>query len=53
MTNVQARLIGSAIAMVAGAIACATDNLNINVGIAILVIGSALFIAEYIRAQKS
>ena len=53
MSNTSGRLIAAAIAMVAGAIACSTEYLNINVGIAILVVASALFVAEYFRAQKS
>ena len=53
MTNTAGRLIAAAIAMVAGAIACSTENLDINIGIVILFVASALFVAEYFRAQKS
>jgi hypothetical protein len=53
MTNTAARLLAASIAMVAGAVACSTDNLNINVGIAILLVGTTLFLAEYLRAQQS
>jgi hypothetical protein len=52
MTNDVGRLIAAAIAMVAGAIACTTSNLNINVDIGILVVAGAIFVAEYFRAQK-
>ena len=52
MTNAVGRLIAAAIAMVAGAVACTTSNLDGDVGIAILVVASALFVAEYFRAQK-
>ena len=48
MSNTVGRLIAAAIAMVAGAIACSTEN----VGIAILVVASALFVVEYFRTQK-
>ena len=50
MTNAVGRLIAAAIAMVAGAIACTTSN--INVGIGILVVAGAIFVAEYFQAQK-
>ncbi len=51
MTNVQVRLLAAAIAMVAGAIAASTDNLDVNVGLAIILVSGALFLAEYIRCQ--
>jgi hypothetical protein len=53
MTNAVGRLIAAAIAMVAGAVACTASDLSINVGIAILAVATALFCAEYFRAQKS
>ena len=52
MTNKQARLIGTAIALLAGSVAASTERLDINVGIAIIVITGVLFIAEYIRCHK-
>ncbi len=52
MTNVQVRLLAAAIAMLAGAVAASTDNLNVNVGLAIILVSGALFIAEYIRCQR-
>ena len=51
MTNQQARLIGTAIALVGGGVAVNAENLD-NVGITIILITGALFIAEYIRSQK-
>lgn len=51
MTNVQARLIAAAIALLAGAIAASATNLNINVGIAIIFVSGIMFIAEYVRSQ--
>ena len=53
MTNVQARLISAAIALLAGALAASTDNLNVNVGIFIILVSGAIFIAEYIRSQRT
>ncbi len=52
MTNVQVRLLASAIALLAGALAASTDNLNVNVGLAIILVSGALFLAEYIRCQR-
>lgn len=52
MTNVQVRLLAAAIAMLAGAVAASTDNLNVNVGLAIILVSGALFVAEYIRCQR-
>jgi hypothetical protein len=52
MTNVQARLLAAAIAMLAGAVAASTDNLDINVGITIIFVSGVLFLVEYIRSQR-
>ena len=52
MTNVQVRLLAAAIGLVAGALAASTDNLNVNVGIAIIVVSGAIFLVEYVRCQK-
>ena len=46
------RLLAAAIALVAGALDASTDNLNVNVGIAIIVVSGAIFLAEYVRCQK-
>lgn len=51
MTNKQARLIGTAIALVGGGVAANAKGLNINVGIVIIVITFVLFLAEYVRCQ--
>lgn len=55
MTDTQARMLGSAIVLVAGAIAASTDNLNVNIGIVIILISGAMFITEYVlsRLEKS
>ena len=52
MTNVQVRLLAAAIALIAGALAASTDNLEVNVGIAIILVSGAMFIAEYVRSQR-
>ena len=52
MTNVQVRLVAAAIAMLAGAVAASTDNLDINVGITIIFVSGVLFLVEYIRSQR-
>jgi hypothetical protein len=51
MTNVQVRLLAFSIALIAGALA-ATDNLNVNVGLLIIIVSAALFVADYIRCQR-
>ncbi len=52
MSNVQARLMSSALAMVAGAIAASTDNLNVNLGIAIILVSGAVLVTEYVRSYR-
>jgi hypothetical protein len=52
VTNPQARLLAAPIAMLAGALAATTDNLNINVGLAIIIVSGAIFLAEYVRCQR-
>ena len=52
MTNVQVRLLAAAIAMLAGAVAASTDNLDINEGITIIFVSGVLFLVEYIRSQR-
>lgn len=52
MTNVQARLLAAAIALLAGSLAASTDNLDVNVGIFIILLSGAMFIAEYFRSQR-
>ena len=53
MSNVQARLLSSALALVAGAIAASTDNLSVNVGISIILISGAILLAEYVRSYRT
>lgn len=52
MTNAQARLIASAIGLLAGSILCTTDNVEINIGLAILIVSAVLFVVEFFRLQK-
>lgn len=52
MTNPQVRMLASAIAMIAGPLASSTDNLDINVGITIILVSSVLFLVEYVRSQR-
>ena len=52
MTNVQVRLLAAAIALLAGAVAASTDNLDVNVGIVIILVSGAIFLAEYVRCQR-
>ena len=53
MTNVQVRLLAAAIALLAGALAASTDNLDVNVGLVIILVSGAIFLAEYVRCQRS
>jgi hypothetical protein len=52
MTNVQVRLLAAAIALLAGAVAAGTNNLDVNVGIVIILVSGAIFLAKYVRAQR-
>jgi hypothetical protein len=53
MTNAQARLIASAIFVLAGGVVAGAPGVNVNLGLAIILVGSAAFIAEYLRSQRS
>ena len=52
MTNPQVRLLGTAIALVAGALTANTDNLDVNVGITIIFVSRILFLVECVRCQR-
>ena len=52
MTNVQVRLLAAAIAMLAGALAASTDNLDVNIGLTIIFVSGVLFLVEYFRSQR-
>lgn len=52
MTNIQIRLIASAMGLIAGAILSTTERVDINIGLAIVIICGVLFLFEYFRSQK-
>ena len=52
MTNIQVRLIASALGLIAGAIISTTERVDVNVGLAIVIICGVLFLVEYFRSQK-
>ena len=49
MSNSQARLFASAIALLAGGVIANTTNIDVNVSLAIILISSVLFLVEYFR----
>lgn len=51
MSDSQARLLSSAIALLAGSVIANTTNIDVNVSIAIILISSVLFIVEYFRVS--
>jgi len=51
MSNSQARLFASVIALLAGGVIANTNNIDVNVSIAIIVISSVLFLVEYFRVS--
>lgn len=51
MNNAQARLLGSAICLLAGAVVAGTERVDVNVGLVIIVVSGALFLAEYWRSR--
>lgn len=52
MTNNQVRLISCALGLIAGAIVSSTERVDVNVGLAILIICGVLFLVEFYRAHK-
>jgi hypothetical protein len=53
MTNLQTRLIASALGMLAGAILCSTERVDVNVGLTLLILSATLFAVNYYRSQKA
>jgi hypothetical protein len=45
-------MLAAVIALFAGVFAAGTDNLDVNVGIVIIVVSSAIFVAEYVRSLR-
>ena len=52
MSNGQVRLVAAAFVMLVGVLAAGTDSLSVNVGIAIILVSGAMFLAEYVRSQR-
>jgi hypothetical protein len=52
MINIQVRMLSATVAMIAGALAASTDNLEVDIGIAIILVSGAMFLADYIRSQR-
>ena len=52
MTNIQVRMLSSALALIAGAILAASDNVDVNVSIVIILASAAMFVADYVRSQR-
>ena len=52
MANVQARMLSSVLALLAGAVLAQTGNIDVNVSLAIILISSAALVAEYARSQR-
>ena len=50
MTNIQVRLLAAAIVMVAGSLTAGSTSLDVNVGLVIIILSGAVFIAEYVRS---
>jgi hypothetical protein len=53
MTNSQTRLIASSIALLAGAIASLSDNLNVNLSILIILLSGAMLLGEWFRSFRA
>jgi hypothetical protein len=53
MTNSQARLLASAIALLAGAVIAQTDNVNVNLSLIVILLSSAMLIGEWFRSFRS
>ena len=49
MSDSQARLFASVIALLAGGVIANTTNIDVNVSIAIILVSSVLFLVEYFR----
>ena len=52
MTNKQARLIASAIALLAGGVIANASSLDVNISIIIILLSSVLFVVEYLRCLR-
>jgi hypothetical protein len=52
MTNGQTRLLASALAMLAGGVLANSSGVNVNLSIAIILLGLVAFVVEYVRSRK-
>ena len=50
MTNGQVRLVVTAFVMLVGVLAAGVDDLDVDIGIAIILVSSAMFLVEYVRS---
>ncbi len=53
MSNSHARLLASSIAILAGGVIASAARIDENLGLAIILIASAMFLAEYVRLRRS
>ncbi len=53
MTNSQMRMLASSIGMLAGAVAGLSDNLDVNVSIAVVLVTFVMLLAEYVRSLRT
>ncbi len=52
MTNVQMRMLASVLALFSGVVLSFSDNIEVSVSIAIILVSSAAFVAEYVRSLR-
>ena len=45
-------MIASVIGIIAGAMAASTNNLNVNVGLAIILLSTVIFAVEYVKSLR-
>ncbi len=53
MSNEQVRLLAAALVVLSGAIAANASQLDVNVGIFLILVGVVMLIAEYFRSLRS
>ena len=53
MSNQQVRLLVSALVIVGGAIAANANELDVNVGIVLILVGAVMLFVEYFRSMRS
>ena len=52
MTNIQVRMPGSELTLLAGAILAASYNVDVNVSLVIILASATIFVADYVRSQR-